>query len=569
MKMKNLKSLAESRKVKYGTINIAFIALVIAIVIMVNSIITVLSNKFNWYFDMTEEQLYTVSDELVTLLDTASGDMPIDIIFCVDKDKVKSNYFEAETGTGSALAYIHSTATQIEQRLDNVTVLYKDYLREHAFFKNNFNKQSDTIKPNESTVIIARREADGSYGTMYRVYHATSFYTFDNSAGDGSRTLYGYSGERTFASAILSLMHDKVPTVYFVAGHGETIPYSTADGDYNIPEIASVFMDCGFGVRYIFLTDSQFTCKTPSCGMTWGFKEVNKLKSFTCDCGIEYRLDEIEFNEKRTIPSDARAVIINNPKSDYIGAETGELMRYIKEQHGTVMCFVDPVGEEVAKHPLPELQVFLESQMGIVLNDTAFVTDSTTHTQGNAYDFKGTVASNAAGSAYLSALQNFGAVQPTLNKSGIFEIDGKFTGEEGVSDRYLDRKTLSILQTSKNAEFGDKDGVFNVMSVTAFTDTENNQNVNSYFVFCPSASFVSDEYLADEGLHANRKVLLALIHSTTSAQVPVDLDFKPFADYRISISSSQATTVFVCLVTILPVLVIGAGMFIIIRRKHR
>lgn len=572
MKMKNLKSLAESRKVKYSTINIAFIALVIAIVIMVNSIISVLSSKFNWYLDMTEEQLYTVSDELVALLDTASGDMPIDIIFCVDKDKVESNYFDAQTGTGSALAYVHSTATQIEQRLDNVTVIYKDYLREHAFFKNNFNKQSDTIKPNESTVIIARREADGGYGTMYRIYHARSFYTADNSAGDGTMTLYGYSGERTFASAILSLMHDKVPTIYFVAGHGEAVPYSTADGDYSIPEIASVFMDCGFGVRYIFLDDRQFTCTTQDCGMTWGLKEVNKLKSFTCDCGTEYRLDETEpkFNEKRIIPSDARAVVINNPKTDYTGTETGELMRYIKDQQGTVMCFMDPVGEQVAKHPLEELKIFLESQMGIKLNDTALVTDSTTHTQGNAHDFKGIVASNAAGSAYLSALQNFGALQPTLNKSGIFDIDEKFTGEEGVSDRYIDRKTLPIVQTTKSAQFGSKtDGEFNVMSVTAFTDTESNQNVNSYFVFCPSASFVSDEYLSDESLHANRKILLALIHSTTSAQVPVDIDFKPFADYRINISANQATTVFICLVTILPVLVIGIGAFIIVRRKHR
>ncbi len=256
MKMRNLKSLAESRKLKHGTINTIFIVIVVAIVILINAIVSVLSEKFNWYLDMTKEELYTVSDELVALLDEASGDMPVDIIFCVDKDKLESNFVDSQSNTGSAMSYIHSTATQIEQRLDNVTVMYKDHLKEHAFFKNNFSRESSQLKPTESTVIIARRNADGSYGTMYRVYHATSFYTF-NKEVDGTKSLYGYSGERIFATAVLSLMYDKTPTVYFVWGHGEDVPRSFADGTYRLPEIARVFIECGFETRYIFLGDDE------------------------------------------------------------------------------------------------------------------------------------------------------------------------------------------------------------------------------------------------------------------------------------------------------------------------
>jgi len=107
-----------------------------------------------------------------------------------------------------------------------------------------------------------------------------------------------------------------------------------------------------------------------------------------------------------------------------------------------------------------------------------------------------------------------------------------------------------------------------VLSVTALTTMYNNQPVQSYFMVCPSINFASDEYLSNS-MYANEDILLALIHSTTSANVPVDLDFKEFANYQLDISSSQATTVFVCLITILPILVIGTGIVIIVRRKHR
>ena len=82
MKRGNLKSFADSRRLKYGTLNLIFIAVVIAIVIVFNTIVTLLSDVLNWRVDMTQEQLYTVSDPCVELLDKVSGDTQIDIIFC-------------------------------------------------------------------------------------------------------------------------------------------------------------------------------------------------------------------------------------------------------------------------------------------------------------------------------------------------------------------------------------------------------------------------------------------------------------------------------------------------------
>lgn len=567
MKMKNLKSLSESKKIKYGTLGALLIVIVIAVVIMVNSIVTVLTDTFNWRVDMTEEQLYTVSDELIELLDTVSQKSEIDIIFCSDKDKIESNFFDPASNSGSALAYVHSTALQIEDRLDNVHVLYKDVINDHDFMK----QFSANTQATESSVIIARRDPKGGYGTMYRVYHATSFYTFAKDSA-GATTLYGYSGERTFAGAIISLTYNNLPTAYFVAGHGETIPYSLSTGEYQMPEAAKVFLDCGFRVRYIFLGDDekQFTCKEPGCGESWGQKEIGKTTSFDCECGKTYKTYDIEFNEERTIPADARAIIINNPKSDYSANELDKLSAYLIDQKGTIMCFTDPVGSETKK--LENLHKFIKNETGVTIKDSAYVTHSGTSTQGQSFDFKGVVAENKAASAYLGVLNEFGAKQPMIKNSGILEIDPKYVRDEAFSDVLADRVTLPLIKTFDDATYNGKESEdgegYAVVSVTALTTMYKNEQVQSYFVVCPSAEFVSDLYLSNT-MYANSDVMLGLIHSTTAANVPVDLDFKEFSNYQLDISTSQATTVFVCLVTILPAIAVATGVVIIVRRKRR
>ena len=572
MKFGNLKSFADSKRVKYGTLNIIFITIVVAIVIMLNSIFTVLSETFGWYVDMTEEQLYTVSDELLALMENeiVSQNAQIDIIFCCDKDQAEKHY--SDISSGNVLAYVHSTATQIADRLDNVSVLYIDPVKDYDFIRK-FNKSSSQMETTESTVIVARRDANGDYGTMYRTYHVTSFYTFASEV-DGSRTIYGYNGERTFASAIISLTSDITPTVYFVSGHSEEVPYSRADGSYNIPQIVRTYMDCGFRVKNIFLEDKQFTCQTPGCGETWGLKEVEHLTEFSCEfCFKEYKMNKVKelFNEERTIPSDARVVVINAPESDYGSNELTKLSDYLLGKNkGTLMCFLTPVGNDENKEHFKNLYTFIEQETGVTVDGTGYVTDKTTTSIGSSNDFRGEVANNKAASTYLSALQEFGSKKPIFKNSGVLYIDPRYETDEGVSDQMADRITMPLLQTGPSAIFNDQSGVYNLMTVTSFTTQYETGGdfAYSYMVVSASSAFASNAYMSNN-MYPNEDILMGLIHSTAQRTVPVDLDFKTFANYNLDITSSQASGVFIALITILPLITVAIGVFVIIRRKHR
>ena len=64
-----LKRFANKAKLKYGAVLAAFLSIIITIIILLNVLVTSLANRFNWYFDMTDEQLYSVSEEFIKSID--------------------------------------------------------------------------------------------------------------------------------------------------------------------------------------------------------------------------------------------------------------------------------------------------------------------------------------------------------------------------------------------------------------------------------------------------------------------------------------------------------------------
>lgn len=70
------KNLIHSRKFRHGSVSVALTVLIIAAVVIVNVIASALAARYSWmYIDMTSEQLYTLSDEAIELLDKSFVDI--------------------------------------------------------------------------------------------------------------------------------------------------------------------------------------------------------------------------------------------------------------------------------------------------------------------------------------------------------------------------------------------------------------------------------------------------------------------------------------------------------------
>jgi len=515
--MKKTMTPLDKKKLIQKLTGAGLIALVIVILIFLNASLSILADRYNLYSDMTKEGLYTVSDELTSLLDDTDIANSIEIIFCCDEDYAKTHYTNLESG--QALSYVHSTATQLASRYDEINITYRDIQREPDFFKENFQDIERFLAGIKDPIIVAKKNADGKYGTHFKVYAARAFYGF--SSTDGS--LYAYNGEAMFAAAILSLSHIEAPTVYFTVGHGETI---SSLNDENVPcELWNLFLACGFDVAQINLGTTK-------------------------------------------IPENASMVIINEPQHDFSYSEAESVGIYL-DNKGSVMFFSNPDYDSNFKN----LYGLLESKAGITVTDGK-VTDPDTNPLGKDFTFTAGTADSAAANVYLSYLKDPSSASAMFDNSAAINIDSKFMSSEGhyVMSNYA--YTLPLYQTSGSALLDGEDGVYNVVSVTSLvrrydgSDGVDPHDEYSYLLFAPSSGFSSDEALTSNN-YANRDVILSITHVITAAQTPVNIDYKVFENYDLIITEKQAKTTTACLVIIPAALIVLVGAVVIFRRKHR
>jgi len=513
-----MNKLFSSQRAKKNLINTGIIALVIAIVIMLNAIVTILGDKFDWYLDMTDEQMYTISDALKETLKGADMSVGVDVIFTCPEDYAEANF--SNLSSGDALAYVHSTATQIAKEYPNVQISYHDIDKEPSFFETKFTEIKRFLNSIENPVIIARRTVDKdgniSYGTHFRVYAARSFYGF--SSQDSS--LYAYNGENVFASAILALTLDKEPAVYFTKGHNERLYNTNSESEKSPVQLINLFYYCGFKVEEIDLDNGE-------------------------------------------VPDDARMIVINEPQFDFSANTITKLENYMLNK-GSVMIFTNPD----YNNKLPRLLEFIETRCGVTTNTGDKVTDSGSNLTTDKFSFRGEISSNAAANMYLSYLSNATAAKPFFTNATSITIDEKFMADDGMYENDSYAFTLPLFQTSDSGKYNGVSGNHLVMSVTSVIKNKNDNDAFSYLVYCPSSGFASDDALQNQA-YPNQDVILSLVHSMTAAQTTVDIDYKAFANYDLDITERQAKTATVVLSVILPLCVVAVGTVLLFRRKRR
>ena len=506
-----------SQRAKKNWINAGIIALVVAIAIMFNAIIGILGDKFSWYADMTDEQIYKISDALKETLNGANMKADVDIIFTCPEDYAEQNF--SNLSSGDALAYVHSTATQIAKEYPNVHISYHDTKLEPDFFKNNFTEIERFLNSMENPIIIARRTVDKngnvSYGTHFKVYAARSFYGFSSS----DSSLYAYNGEKVFASALLSLTLNEEPAVYFTKGHNEKLYSKDADGN-NVPcELVNLFYYCGFKVAEIDLDNED-------------------------------------------IPDDAHMVVVNEPEFDLSALAINKLDSYMAKT-GSVMIFTNPDFND----NLTRIVDFMETRCGVTTN-SGKVTDEKSNIIGEDFSFRAEISSNTAAKRYLSFLSNSTSAKPFFNNAVSVSIDSEFMTEQGAyeGDSYI--YTLPLYQTASSGKYNGVSGSHQVMTISSIVKEKSSNTAYSYLVYCPSNGFASDEALQNQA-YPNQDIILALVHAMTSLQTTVDIDFKTFVNYDLDISEKQAKRNTVILSIVLPFCVVAVGGVLLYRRKRR
>ena len=128
-------NMLKKRSRGYTSVSVLITVLVLALVMLLNTVFSVLAAHYSLFVDLTDTELWTLSDEAKKVIAEADGD--ITITFCHEKDYIESS---------DTMKYISGTAEEIAKAFPNVHVRYVNSILEPKLFEKYKYTDVSTIK---------------------------------------------------------------------------------------------------------------------------------------------------------------------------------------------------------------------------------------------------------------------------------------------------------------------------------------------------------------------------------------------------------------------------------------
>lgn len=209
-KKNSAKKYFQSAKFRHGSISTAFTAGFIAIVILLNVAVGLLSERFpSMNLDLTKNGVNTLAEETLKVVDGVK--MPTKIYILADKDQVMSDSLYGSQGI--QYSQVGNLAAKIAERNSNITVEYKDLDKNPAFAGD---YKEDHLAAGDVLVKTEKR---------YRVLSVTDLFTTQYSRDYSSSQTYS-NVNGALASALNAVISEKLPLVAFDTGHEEKLDAS-------------------------------------------------------------------------------------------------------------------------------------------------------------------------------------------------------------------------------------------------------------------------------------------------------------------------------------------------------
>ena len=573
-----MKKQYNGKKLRYGSSSLVLTAAFIAAVIVLNILVTSLSNRYGWYIDMTQESIYSISDDCFDLLreeaitrvdevretsDKADEELVINILFMAEADILNENDY---------MRRIYQNALELQREFPQHVTIENINLQRNPSRVQKY-RTSPNVSINTAHVVV-------EFGTEYRLIPYSSFYRYNS--GDTSAP-WAYDGEKRFASSILAVTQSESPVCLIDDLHGEN--------PAEFMELIYALEDAG----YLIALTSTFT---------YEYDEDNQpiegtQKSFFTDEVIE-RAEKIMENE-------VRMMLIFDPKADFMVKsktsdidEIGALDRFL-DGKSSMMVFMDP------ETPVaPNLEEYLD-EWGISFdrveetNNSYMIRDMANTLTADGFSVIGeyfTAGGNGANltsdmrkvsypkkvifrnamSISYSSLFTETQVNPngTAQEVNPFRY-GAYYGngvERTIHDVFVSSASAEAMAGGKIVDAADETNRFRLMTISSegrYTQEDNYGTTlteNSYVLACGSTAFASEAYL-QSAVYGNYDLLLTAMTIMGREPVPVGLTMKAFADYSLdSITVDQQTAWTVALAAIPAAISLIVGVVVLVKRKY-
>lgn len=511
------------RRLKYGSLATALTVFVIAAIVLVNIVATMLFDRFPITLDLTSGSIYTVTPETAEYIEGIT--VPVEItVLALEEDYRAISGYTAQT---SELLKNYS------QHNSGITVRYIDLLSSPDFVANysqNLEKGDIIVEP-----------ADGSHERVKIV-----------SLTDLLNVPEDYV---SYLSGVAQSYGEEYAHSMFVAGETSRQITLKSNAEQAITSAIMTVMDANpmtaAVLSYAGATDADVS------GLT-DLLDVNG-----------YLITEIDI-QTGEIPFDVDLIIIPAPTSDYSPVEIEKIETWLEGETGRLGNDVIYVAS-ASQPSLPNLEGLLYKYGITVEPKLIYETDESRRFGGENTDVPDTYTlQNVATENYLDDVTNrslpFFAPDSRAITVRFENVDSTYGCEPIVTS-----SASSALHDMYGVEDSDSEHAsFNSVVIGRQKKVNQDNHISTYTnVIVFGSELMLESTVLRSSRYVNGALVISMINEITGKSEGITITPKSVVSETFDITTAQTRTLTVVFAIIIPVIVLGFGVFVWIRRRHK
>ncbi|MFR0880133.1 MAG: Gldg family protein [Oscillospiraceae bacterium] len=530
------------KKLKYGSVAVIITVVFIAVVVFVNLIAEILTDKKNLKLDLTAQKYYEVSQDTIDYIKDVKKDVVIDVMY------QKENFEKS-----SYMKMVLETLNKYQQNSDHIEVEFHDIVSEPDVINKYSDVYSGTIQ--QGSIVVAcgdRVKVISSIDDLFTIDTSSYYQT-------GSSTITGYKGEQELTSAVMSVTDANPKKAAFITGYNGSSIYHSYNSNavnslynlmnkngYEISQIDILNDDLSPDDYDIVVLPAPVNDLTTDC--------ISKLDDFLYNGGkldrnmiyiadiFQYKTPNIDdFLEIWGIEvGDSVVYESNADKNQKVTISTGSAEAPI------VSSVDDDFTSELSNTKLPIVAPVSRNINLLFDANVDRTTDSLLQTSDTAYLYP--LNMKSVDEAKAEAAEQDQAASDAENST-------EATEEETEATTKFDTETA-------------EKATQNVMALAKKTNTENNETHTNNLLVIGGMSLV-DPNLTSSATYNNAEFIVNAINQICGKENGIIIAEKSLTQTTIDITAAQITTIRRIIEYVIPLIVIAAGIFVYVWRKNR
>lgn len=522
------------KKLKYGTVATVITVVFIAVVVVINLIAGVLTDRKDLKLDLTKEKYYEVSQDTIDYIQDLKTDVEIAVM-------AKESDFAT---SGTYMKMVLETLEKYEQHSDHIKINFYDVASNPDVvtkFSANYNGEIS-----EGNIVVAS-------GERVKVLTVNSLFNMQSDYYSGSSSVTSYKGEQELTSAIMSVTDANPQRVAFISKYNGSAIYHS-DNAYSISALYSLMDKNGYEVSEVdIMTDTLSPedydmAVLPAPVNDLSEDSIKKLDDFLYNNGdldkdmiyiadvLQYSTPNIDdFLEVWGIEIGGSIVYdSSSDKSQYVTTMKGQLSAPV------ATIAEDTYSEGLSNTKLPIIvplarPVNLLFDANVDRNTTALLTTSDT--------------------SFLYPLEMQTAEEAKA------KAEAAENGEEEAEEETEETTEFDQDSAEKSAQ--------TVMAVATKTNMDSNNTAHVNNVMVIGGATILDQVLTYSNTYNNAEYVINAVNKMCGKENGIIIAEKDLSVQTIDITSSQIKAISRTVIYIIPLIVVAVGIVVFLRRRNR